>query len=242
MDFQVKGNRLFGDERFGNGKAFRTKAAAFTRWIVTCFIFPRTGFVLKIKLERNKKPAAKGPLKHVLIVFTGTFFCGTLISLAANATVENFKVFYLVFPILLLVIAVGVVFDAIGVAALAASFAPVNARAARKAPGAVTTLKLLKKANVVANFCCDVVGDICGILSGALGATLVVIIGDTALGTVLLSALMAGMVSSLTVGSKAAMKNVAITHADRIMEAVGVVLDYRNWNRLLSPKEKTEGD
>lgn len=197
---------------------------------------------MKIKLERNKKAASKGPLKHVLIVFIGTFFCGTLISIITNATVQNLKAIYLVFFVLLFVIAIGVVFDAIGVATLGAGFAPVNARAARKAPGATVTLKLLKKANVVANFCCDVVGDICGIISGALGATLVVIIGDTILGTVLLSALMAGLVSSLTVGSKAAMKSVAIKHADQIMEVVGIILDYKNWNRLFSRKVKTEGD
>lgn len=197
---------------------------------------------MKIKLDRNRKPASKGPLKHVLIVFTGTFFCGTLISLATNAAVQNIKAIYLVFLVLLLVIAVGVIFDAIGVAVLGAAYAPVNARAARKAPGAVVTLKLLKKANVVANFCCDVVGDICGIISGALGATLVVIIGENTLNTVVLAALMAGMVSALTVGGKAAMKSVAIHHADEIMEVVGIILDYKNWNRLFSAKGKTEGD
>jgi CBS domain containing-hemolysin-like protein len=197
---------------------------------------------LKIKLDRNRKPTSKGPLKHVFIVFTGTFFCGTLISLATNAAVQNMKAIYLVFLVLLFVIAVGVIFDAIGVAVLGAAYAPVNARAARKAPGAIVALKLLKKSNVVANFCCDVVGDICGIISGALGATLVVIIGDSVLGTVLISALMAGMVSALTVGGKAAMKSVAIKHADQILEAVGIILDYKNWNRLLSFQGKTEGD
>lgn len=196
-------------------------------------------FVLK---NRKNEWKSKGTLRHILIVFSGTFFCGTMVSVATNTAAENLKPVFLVFLVLLAVIAVGVIFDAIGVAAVGANMVPCNARAARKAPGAVVTLKLLKKANVVANFCCDVVGDICGIVSGALGATLAVLLGETVLDAVLVSALMAGMVSALTVGGKAAMKGVAIRHADRIMETVGVLLDYKNWNRLFSAKAKTGGE
>lgn len=181
-------------------------------------------------------------MRHILIVFSGTFFCATLVSVGINAAAANLKPIFLVFFLLLAVIAVGVVFDVIGVAAVGAKIAPCNARAARKAPGAAVTLKLLKKANVVANFCCDVVGDICGIVSGALGATLVAVIGETVLDTVILAALMAGLVSALTVGGKAVMKGVAIRYADRIMETVGILLDYKNWNKLFSAKRKAEGD
>ncbi len=192
--------------------------------------------------NRKNERKSKGTLRHILIVFSGTFFCATLVSVATNAAAANLKPIFLVFLLLLAVIAIGVLFDVIGVATVGANIVPCNARAARKAPGAVVTLKLLKKANVVANFCCDVVGDICGIVSGALGATLVVIIGETVLDTVLISALMAGLISALTVGGKAAMKGVAIRYADRIMEAVGILLDYKNWNKLFSAKGKTEGD
>lgn len=192
--------------------------------------------------NRKNERKSKGTLRHILIVFSGTFFCGTLVSAATNVAAANLKPIFLVFLLLLTVIAVGVIFDVIGVATVGANIAPCNARAARKAPGAAVTLKLLKKANVVANFCCDVVGDICGIISGALGATLVVIIGDTILDTVLISALLAGLVSALTVGGKATMKGVAIRHADRIMEIVGIILDYKNWNKLFSVKRKTGGD
>lgn len=191
----------------------------------------------------NKKNDKKkqGTLKHLLIVFSGTFFCATVVSFITNSVVEHITAVYLVFFILLLVVGVGVIFDAIGVASMSANIVPFNARSARKAPGAAITLKLLRKADVVANTCCDVIGDVCGIVSGALGATLVVIIGDDIFDTVLLSALMAGLVSSLTVGGKALMKGVAIRNADRIMETVGVILDYRHWKELFHRKNKSEG-
>lgn len=186
----------------------------------------------------NKKNDKKkqGTLKHLILVFLGTFFCATLISLATNIVVEHLTAVYLVFLVLFIVIAVGVIFDCIGVAALGANIAPFHARSARKAVGAAVTLKLLRKADVVANVCCDVVGDICGIVSGALGATLVLILGKNLSDTVLLSAMMAAMVSSLTVGGKALMKGFAVENADRIMGGVGILLDYKNWGRKASRK------
>lgn len=191
--------------------------------------------------KKNDKKK-QGTLKHLLIVFSGTFFCATVVSFITNSAVEHITAAYLIFLILMLVVAVGVIFDAVGVASMSADIVPFNARSARKAPGAAITLKLLRKADVVANTCCDVIGDICGIVSGALGATLVVFIGDGIVNTVLLSALMAGLVSSLTVGCKAMMKGVAIRNADRIMEVVGMILDYRHWKELFRRKNKAEGD
>ena len=189
----------------------------------------------------NKKNDKKkqGTLKHLLIVFSGTFFCATLVSFITNSAVENITGIFLVFLVLLIVVAFGVFFDAIGVASMSANIVPFNAKSARKAPGAVITLKLLKKADVVANICCDVIGDICGIVSGALGATLVVIIGDDVVDTLILSSLMAGVVSSLTVGGKALMKGVAIRKADKIMETVGIILDYRHWKELFARKRNS---
>ena len=51
------------------------------------------------------------------------------------------------------------------------------------------------------------------------------------LNTLVLSALMAGLISALTVGGKAIMKGIAVKNADKIMEFVGRVLDVKNWGR-----------
>jgi CBS domain containing-hemolysin-like protein len=198
-------------------------------------------------LERplsNKKNDKRnqGTFKRIFIVFICTFFCATGISLLTTTAVERLTVVPLLFLVLLIVVAIGVFFDAIGVAALGADIVPFNARSSRKAPGAAVTLRLLRKADLVANICCDVVGDICGIVSGALGATLVVILGDTVTNTLLLAAVMAGLVSAFTVGGKAMMKGVAVRNADRIMEIIGVVLDFRNWGRFLTKNNRSEGD
>lgn len=191
----------------------------------------------------KSKEKGKGAVKYLATVFFGTFFLAIAISTLTNATVENVKHIAVAFLVLLIIVFIGVIFDGIGVAVAVAEVAPFNARAARKAPGAKKTLSLLKKADVVANMCCDVVGDICGIVSGAVGSTIALLIiskGD--FNIIVVSAVMAGLVSALTVGGKAMMKTVAIREANKIMEIVGVVLDYKGWSRLLSKSRNEKAE
>ena len=70
----------------------------------------------------NKKNDKKkqGTLKHLLIVFSGTFFCATVVSFITNSAVEHITAVFMVFLVLLLVVGVGVLFDAIGVAVVSA--------------------------------------------------------------------------------------------------------------------------
>ena len=62
--------------------------------------------------------------------------------------------------------------------------------------------------------------DICGIISGALAASLVILLWDTPIFSIILTAI----VSSLTVGSKAIGKKLAIKHADTIIGKVGIII------------------
>lgn len=193
--------------------------------------------------KKKKAGKGKGAAKHVLFVFLGTFFLAIAISTATNATVAHVQHIAVAFLVLLIIVIIGVIFDAVGVAVAVADAAPFNARASRRAPGAKKTLALLRKADVVANICCDVVGDICGIVSGAIGSTIALLVitkGD--FNTIFISVIMAGLVSALTVGGKAMMKPVAIRDANKIMEIVGILLDYHSWSKIFrgNRKEKAE--
>ena len=63
--------------------------------------------------------------------------------------------------ILVAVVLLGIVFDIIGVAVTIAPEEVFHAKATKKADGARTSLNLIKNATKVANFCADVIGDIC---------------------------------------------------------------------------------
>ena len=75
--------------------------------------------------------------------------------------------------ILVLFIVLGIVFDIIGVAVTAADPKPFHSMAAHKEKGAKEALSLLRNADRVSSVCNDVVGDICGIVSGATSAVIV---------------------------------------------------------------------
>jgi hypothetical protein len=64
-------------------------------------------------------------------------------------------------------------FDIIGVAVTAADERPFHSMAAHKEKGAAEALYLLHNASHVSSFCNDVVGDICGIVSGTTAAVIV---------------------------------------------------------------------
>lgn len=102
--------------------------------------------------------------------------------------------------------------------------------AAHRVPGAQEALKLLRNAEKVSSFCNDVVGDICGIISGTASASIVLLIlaNRQSVGTraQLLEIGMAAVVSGLTVGGKAVGKTFAMTKSTSIVHCASKVIYY----------------
>ena len=120
--------------------------------------------------------------------------------------------------VLAVFIALGIVFDMIGVAVTAADPKPFHSMAAHKEKGAKEAIRLLKNANQVSSFCNDVVGDICGIVSGSTAAVIVVELQrDLSTTSILISIAVTALISGITIGGKALGKTVAIN------ECTGVV-------------------
>ena len=109
-------------------------------------------------------------------VFFITFFLAAIFSGATNL-IANFHIIALSI-IMILVIFVGIIFDMIGVAALTSKKENFHAMAAKKIKGAKEAINLLNKSTMVATICNDVVGDICGIISGGFGAVLAISISS----------------------------------------------------------------
>ena len=136
--------------------------------------------------------------------------------------------------LLLVVIAISIITDMIGVALTSADLEPFNAMAARKCFGAKAAIKLIKKADRCASLFCDVIGDICGIISGSICASFVIMMslqGDTL--QIIISALVSGFVAALMIGGKAMGKRVAIKNNVFIISkfaiAISTILDYDNF-------------
>ena len=153
-------------------------------------------------------------------VFFITFLLAALFTVITNLF-TNVGIIILTL-VIFLVILIGIIFDMIGVATLTSKEENFHARASKKIKGAKESISLLKNASVVASFCNDVVGDVCGIVSGGLGTTLALTIATKYnLNIILVTTILTSLISAITVGGKAMGKNVAIKKSDNIIFSVG---------------------
>ena len=170
------------------------------------------------KTDRNKgKSKSKNKKKSGCSWALRVFLLSALLSFFSSTALEGTG--YAVAIIVLAVfIALGIVFDMIGVAVTAADPKPFHSMAAHKEKGAKEAIRLLKNANQVSSFCNDVVGDICGIVSGSTAAVIVVELQkDLSTTSILISIAVTALISGITIGGKALGKTVAIN------ECTGVV-------------------
>ena len=169
----------------------------------------------------------KSSLRFLLTVFSLTFIIAALLS---SGTEASLRVLPLIFTwiLLIIVITIGVLFDVIGTAVAAADEAPHHCRAANKVFGAKQSIYLIKRADRVANFTNDIVGDITGTLSGAMGATIIILItnqySNLSDWKVILNVVMLALIASLTVTGKAWGKTRAINEANKIIEITGRII------------------
>lgn len=154
-------------------------------------------------------------------VFFMTFFLSIIFNAISNLIAYNTNLI-IIFILLLLIISIGIMFDMIGTSVLTSKEATFHAKSSKKIKGAKEAIKLLKNNVQVTNLCLDVFGDICGILSGGLGAVLAVSLSKvTGLSLTLTSIVIGAFISSLTVGGKAVFKGVAIKNSDFIVFNIG---------------------
>ena len=84
---------------------------------------------------------------------------------------------------------------------------------------------LIRNASRVSSICNDVVGDICGIVSGATGAVIVAQLQKSFnTQTVLVSVGVTALVSGLTIGGKAMCKPFAMKQSKKVVYLAGRVL------------------
>lgn len=173
------------------------------------------------KKKQEKKSKKQSGSSWAVKVFFLSVFISAVFSFASGEVLDDAGL-GLAFGVLAFFILLGILFDIIGVAVTAADERPFHSMAAHKAPGAREALKLIRRANKVSSFCNDVVGDICGIVSGTTAAVIVVRLQDSfSFKSVLVSLGITAMVSGLTIGGKALGKTFAIEKSTAVLQLVG---------------------
>lgn len=143
------------------------------------------------------------------------------------------------------ILIVGIIFDMIGVAVTAGSVEPFAAMRSRKVYGADKAMNLIKNAEKVASICNDVVGDICGILTGAAGATIALKLLQDSMGDIvkiLIISSVSATIAGLTIFGKACFKKVAINKSTEIVLRVGKVLSALSFKKRKKVKKNDKNN
>lgn len=183
---------------------------------------------MKSQIKLNKKKNAGGGFskKWVFKITFLTFFISAAFSFISEVLLRNVKVL-VAFIILIIIIMIGILFDIIGVAVTAADETPFHSMSSRKIPGAKKSVSMIRNADKVSNICNDVIGDICGVMSGAAGAVIAgkILLMASNYEKFILSIGMSAIISALTVGGKAIGKQYAISQCNNIVFAIGYIIE-----------------
>lgn len=162
--------------------------------------------------------------KWIITTFVITFMLAMLFGGVSNVVIEKMNLVMAII-VLILVIAIGIVFDMIGMSIATCEEAPFHAKAAKKHSGAKEVIKLLKEKDKATNVCNDLIGDICGIVSGSACALVSVKVSTILnIDVVIVSLVLSALVAMITVGGKAIGKGISMNNAEKIMYMVGAVI------------------
>ncbi len=190
------------------------------------------------KKGRGKK---SGPdYQWIVLIFALTMVISAVMSLVSSQLLGSAGM-ALSFVILIGIVLIGIVFDIIGVAVTTADETPFHAMASRKVPEAREALHLIRNANRVSSFCNDVIGDICGVISGSASAAIAVRIIAAGVGgtQMIVDLLMSALVAALTVGGKAFGKTFAIGQSTKIVQMTARILHFfKTLPNLLRKKQR----
>lgn len=153
----------------------------------------------------------------IIKIIVLAFFISVIFTSISETVIPNVNIIIGII-LTLLFIGIGIIFDMVGVAVTAADEKVFHSMSSQKVRGAKTTVKMKKNASKVSSFCNDVVGDICGIISGSTAAVISIdLTKQLGVSSLFVTLIVMGIVSSLTIGGKAIVKGIAMKKSNNIL-------------------------
>jgi CBS domain containing-hemolysin-like protein len=184
--------------------------------------------------EKYSNKAGKKPVKNkklvnynwILKITVITFAISLVFSFISETVIPNVNIFISIILVLVF-IGLGILFDIIGVSITVADPKTFHSMAAKNVRGAKLAVKLIKNAEKVSSFCNDVIGDICGIISGSTSASIAIILSSKFNWNLLVvSLIITALVASMTIGGKAIGKSIAINKSNAIIFRFSSILSF----------------
>lgn len=162
-----------------------------------------------------------------------SFVLAVIFNFFSDIILKKSNLFF-AFIVLAFIVLIGIIFDIIGIAVATGNEEPFHSMAANKVYGAKQAIKLVRNANIVTNFCNDVVGDISGIVSGAALTTIIIKLSLEGSKSTVYSTVFGGLLSAVTIGGKALGKNIGINKSQSIIYMVGIFLAWIEKNTSIN--------
>lgn len=175
------------------------------------------------KRRKNKKIVDYNWIVKVTLL---AFSISLIFSFMSETVLPNVNV-VLGIIILIVFIFLGIIFDMIGVAVTSADEKQFHSMNSRKIRGANIAVKFIKNADKMSSFCNDVVGDICGIVSGSAGTIVALSVASMLkIDKFIVTLLITALIAALTIGGKALGKSYAINKNNLILYKFAKAISY----------------
>ncbi len=180
----------------------------------------------------------KSNIRWAYKTFVLSISLSIVFSVVSQSLFPNLSIFWSIF-IIFFFIFVAVVFDMIGIAVASVTSELLDKH--KEKAGYKTAMTLCNNTEKVASFCGDVVGDICGILSGAGGVSLVLNmhIFDANV-YFIVTCVVSSLIAGLTIFGKAIMKGYAVEHCDLVILKTGQILEMSPLKKIKLRKKKSK--
>ena len=173
--------------------------------------------LIEVTKKKEKVKKEHFDKKWIATVVIVAFLTSFTLSFISEMTIPNLSL-WLGILVTLFFIFLGIFFDIIGVSVTTADEAVFHSMSSRKVKGANIAVKFKKNADKVSSFCCDVIGDVCGIISGAAGTTIAaILVTQFKFNTLFTSITVAAIIAAITIGGKAIGKSFAINKSNIVL-------------------------
>lgn len=170
-----------------------------------------------IKKKKYKKKHKYAWLTWGIAVFFISFGLTVLFSFLTEIAVKDSAAFICVLVLFVLLI-LNIGCDVLANAIMSCNPEAYHAMASKKIKGAKRSVVLCRNASKLSSIFADVIGDICGIVSGAAGTALAVHLAfNGTTGQLIASIGVSAAIGALTVGGKALFKHFAVTFNKQIV-------------------------
>ena len=173
---------------------------------------------LKVQTRRKEKVSKERVnFPWVITITVIAFLISFSLSFISSLILPKVSVFIGTFIVVLFIL-IGVLFDMIGVAVTTAEEKVFHSMNSRKVKGADIAVLFKKNADKVSSFCNDVIGDICGVISGSAGVTIATGISSYfSISLFWVGLVITAIIAALTIGGKALGKSFAINKSNLIL-------------------------